>query len=107
MGVKTEIVEAVSTVASTRLTTTLGLGTFMAGVWNNMGFSEFSIDKFAVLSGALITIAVGVVTVYVKLSEWKEKKRLYRIAQIRYKAGGTIPEELLDGDDKKEGSSLL
>ena len=108
MGVKSAIIDVtVENLASTRLTTGLGIGTFLAGVANKLGIEGMTIDSFAVLSGALITIGVGVITGYVKLSEWKARKRLYRIAEQRYKTTCTIPEELLDGLDKKESSGTL
>lgn len=98
MGVKSEVAEVVTQVASTRMAHSLGITTFIAGMWNEWGFAGMTIDKFAVLSGAIVTIFVGVVTGYVKLSEWRARKQLYKLAVQRYQNGGEIPKELLDGD---------
>lgn len=100
MGVKAEIAETVTQVASTRLTNSLGITTFLAGVWNELGFAGMTIDKFAILSGAIITILVGIVTMYVKLSESRKRKQLFDLAMKRYSATGDvgdIPKELLNG----------
>lgn len=108
MGIKSTIVDvAVENVASTRLTTGLGLGTIFMGVINKLGLDGMSVDSFAVLVGALVTLGVGITTIYVKLSENRAKQRLYKLAEMRYKNGGTIPEELLHGIDEEKNSSLL